>query len=115
MAVLLGTQPKQMQRFQDSTYMICQLCKACVHESAQHVLFYCSELEAVRRDAWDRVKSTMPKGMVNSLHNPNDTIKLMLSGLGGNYIREWYDIYKAFAQYVYSIYKTRPELYMPKN
>ena len=57
----------------------------------------------------------MPKAMVDSLHNPNDTIKLMLSGLGGNYIREWDDIYKAFTQYVYSIYKTRAELYMPKN
>ena len=32
-----------------------------------------------------------------------------------NYIREWDDIYKAFAQYIYSIYKTRAELYMPKN
>ena len=115
MAVLLGTQPRQMQIFPDSTYMTCQLCKACVHESAQHVSFYCSELEAVRRGAWDRVKSTKPKGMVDSLHNPNDIIKRMLSGLGGNYIREWDDIYKAFAQYIYSIYKTRAELYMPKN
>ena len=115
MAVLLGTQPRLMQIFPDSTYMICQLCKACVHESAQHVLFYCSELEAVRRDAWDRVKSTTPKAMVDSLHNHKDTIKLMLSGLGGNNIREWDDIYKAFAQYIYSIYKTRAELYMTKN
>ena len=57
----------------------------------------------------------MPKAMMDSLHNPNDTIKLMLSGLGGNYIRERDDIYKAFAQYVYSIYKTRAQLYMPKN
>ena len=30
-------------------------------------------------------------------------------------MREWDDIYKAFAQYVYSIYKTRAELYVPKN
>ena len=77
----------------NANIMICQLCKACVHESALQSLFYCSELEAVRRDGWDRVKSTMPKAMLDSLHNPNDTIKLMLSGLGGNYTREWDDIY----------------------
>ena len=57
----------------------------------------------------------MPKNMVDSLHNPNDTIKLMFLGFGGNYIREWDDIYKTFAQYVYSIYKTPAGLYMPKN
>ena len=57
----------------------------------------------------------MPKAMVDSLHNPKDTIKLMLSGFGGNYIRQWDDIYKAFAQYIYSVYKTRAELYMLKN
>ena len=83
LAVLLGTQPRQMQIFHDSIYIICQLCKPCVHESAQHVLFYFSELEAVRRDAWERVKFTMAKAMVDSLHNSNETIKLMLSGLGG--------------------------------
>ena len=107
MAVLRGTQPKQMQIFQDSTYMICQLCKACVHESAQHVLFYCSELEAVRRDAWDRVRSTA-------------------QSYGGPPVQpQWYyktnafwdrrKLYKRYAQYVYSIYKTRAESYSPKN
>ena len=54
----------------------------------------------------------MPKAIVDSPYNPNDTIKLILSGLGGNYIRESDDIYKAFAQYVYRIYKTPAELYM---
>ena len=52
----------------------------------------------------------MPQATVDSLHNPSDTIKIMLG--------EIKLIYKANAQCVYSINKTRAELYTiisPRN
>lgn len=109
-AVLLGSQPKGMQR--NIGQNICRLCG--IKESPQHILFHCSKLARVRSYAWDLVLSAMPMAMAKDLSslNPDNKTVFFLSGLNtASFIEEWADAYYQVANYVYCIYKERMLLY----
>ena len=110
-AVLLGVQPKFMQRNLENIEYQCGLCHCRCKENAMHVILQCSELEDIRSHAWDRLLSSMPPGMRQDIRNDEKTLELLLSGLGGNYIPEWDQTYANIAQFVYSMYEHRKHMY----
>ena len=105
-ALLLGSQPKGMQRNLGSN--ICKLCG--LFESCEHVLFECSRLNSVRLKVWSEVLNAMPLGMVNCLpNNTHEKTAFILSGMNSTYsfIQEWTSVYYHISKFVFTMYKER--------
>ena len=109
-AVLLGSQPKGLQR--NIGQNTCCLCG--IKESPQHILFQCQPLNTIRTRVWADVLSVMPLGMAADLSalDPDSKTAFVLSGMNTtSFIEEWEDIYYKMANFVYCIYRERMLLY----
>ena len=111
MAVMMGTQPQSFQCNFDCN--VCRLCCGNKRDNALHVLYECPQLLSTRGSAWLEVINSMPDTMAEHIRGRSDHEKFsfILSGLKGGYIREWQDIYKKIADFVYSMYCARFHLY----
>jgi len=117
MSLLLGVQPKGLQRNIGLIRSKCGLCTLCVYEDGAHVLFECNALEEVRLREWPRVLSIMPGGMASSIRadGSGNAYGLIVSCLVGNYISEWNEIYRAILDFIYHMYTERAKLYDSGN
>ena len=109
-AVLLGSQPKGMQR--NFKTKICQLCG--IIESPKHILFECESLSRVRTQLWNNILHVMPTGMVNDINalGADDKTSFFLSGMWSyDFIQEWADIYHQIAIFIDAMYQERRKIY----
>ena len=115
MALHLDAQPKGMQRNIDQSKFKCGLCTLRVNENFKHVLFECNELEETRQIKWRKVLISMPQGMKISMQSgdmPSELAPgLLVSCLGGAYIREWDGIYMTLLDFVCRMYTKRSDMY----
>ena len=111
MALLMGGQPKRMQRNLNSSK--CKLCFGLDRENANHVLFRCPALEATRNNTWSELIRCMPQAMVEQMESKLTMEKtaFMLSGLNGTYVPEWSEIYCNILNFVHKLYRQRAHLY----
>ena len=59
LSVFMGVQPLGMQRNLEAANKMCSLCKRCVTENANRVLFECTSLITCRTAEWSKVLSSM--------------------------------------------------------
>ena len=96
---------------------MCQNCNLYEAETVDHILYRCTHpnLMAVReshdRKLRDCMLSTMYEDMM--MMTGDQRVKLLLSGLGGGYIREWQNIYVRIAELVTTLYKATMNLKNP--
>ena len=111
LAVMMGTEPQCFQC--NLNCKVCRLCCGNRRDNALHVLYECPQLLSTRGSAWLDVINSMPDAMAEHTRGRTDHDKLIfiLSGLKGGYIREWQEIYKRIADFVYSMYCARFHLY----
>ena len=112
--ITLGAQPKGMQRNIDQSKFKCGLCTLRVNENFKHVLFECNELEETRQIEWRQVLISMPQGMRISMQSGDMSSELpglLVSSLGGAYIREWDGIYMTLLDFVCRMYTKRSNMY----
>ena len=112
-AVLMGVQPRTMQRNLDGKSRGCGLCMRRIEETCVHVLFECEALNRVRNDSWGKLLGVMPPAMAADIeHKSKSTAAgILLSGLGGKYLKEWDGIYKGILELVWKIYLERCRQY----
>ena len=107
MALHLGAQPKGMQRNIDQSKFKCGLCTLRVNENFKH--------KHVRQIEWRKVLISMPQGMRISMQSgdmPSELAPgLLVSCLGGAYIREWDGIYMTLLDFVCRMYTKRSNMY----
>ena len=111
-AVLLGGQPRGIQRNID--HKICKICYLRAAEDPAHILFKCPALAAKRETTWHRVLASMPLGMSRSLAEMplQSMTEFILTGMKSeSYIEEWDEIYLTIANFVFSMYNHRKDLY----
>ena len=93
----------------------CGLSTLRVNENFKHVLFECNELEETRQIKWRKVLISMPQGMRISMQSgdmPSELAPgLLVSCLGGAYIREWDGIYMTLLDFVCRMYTKRSNMY----
>ena len=112
LAVLMGGQPKRLQRNFDSNK--CQLCHdPRDHEDSPHILFVCPALHNSRVRCTSSLLTGMPIAMREQFEaaSARDKASLLLSGFGGTFIAEWVELFSAAASYVHNMYKERAALY----
>ena len=106
---------KGTQRNIDQSKFKCGLCTLRVNENFKHVLFECNELEETRQIEWRKVLINMPQGMRNSMRSgdmPSELAPgLLVSCLGGTYIRQWSGIYMTLLDFVCRMYTKRSDMY----
>ena len=93
----------------------CGLCTLKVNENFKHVSFECNELEETRQIEWRKVLISMPQGMRISMQSgdmPSELAPgLLVSCLGGAYIREWDGIYMTLLDFVCRMYTKRSNMF----
>ena len=111
MAVMMGTEPQCFQC--NFNCKVCRLCYGNKRDNALHLFYECPQLLSTRGSAWLEVINSMPDAMSEHIRGRtvHDKFFFILSGLKGGYIREWQDIYKRIADFVYSMYCARFHLY----
>ena len=106
---------KGTQRNIDQSKFKCGLCTLRVNENFKQVLFECNELEETRQIEWRKVLINMPQGMRNSMRSgdmPSELAPgLLVSCLGGTYIRQWSGIYMTLLDFVCRMYTKRSNMY----
>lgn len=112
-AIIMGAQPVKMGANWANIKYMCGLCRVCVRENAVHVLFECNELEPLRNHCWQQLMQAMPVAMAGDLSQRSNQGKLqiLLSGLGGDYVPEWDNIYTEIVKFVQSMYMHRKQMY----
>ena len=93
----------------------CQMCDTNTPETADHMLFVCPKLSDIRKTLWDRVQLSVPPAMQAEMGSmsPYQKLSFLLSGLRCPYVKEWDEIYKNVANFIYDLYIQR-KLYNPK-
>ena len=111
MSLLLGGQPKTMQRNFNSRN--CGLCVTWALENAQHVLFECTANEDTRGREWRKLLNALPPAMAAQYaqYSHEERLKCILAGPAGPVINEWKDVYGAMSEFVYKMYKSRAQQY----
>lgn len=106
-SVLMNGQPKGLQCNFGSS--LCKLCISRVRESPVHIILECDALQDVREPMSIAMCQYMPLAMRQCyIDMPKDEkIRFMLSGMS----REFFDIMKCVASFIYAVYKKRKELY----
>ena len=118
MSLLLGTQSKGTN---EKAYKkkSCELCDEHYVETASHVLFKYPCLHKKRAEIFPKLTENMPSAMAGVFntheHNAHNVTSLMLSGLRGRYVPEWFDIYAAIATYIGEMFSERNKLIDNKN
>ena len=89
------------------------MCTDYVRDTAQHVLFECSALIAIRDAYISKLKFTMPFAMKREFLNMNNREKMyfILSGLECDFCTEWICIYRAIAVFIHEMYRRRKRIY----
>ena len=86
---------------------MCTLCDAEVSETVDHFLIYCDRLEMLREPLM-RDLALLPNMRVYMLAlNSKEQTVFLLSGMGGQFILEWMDIYESIVRLVYGLYARR--------
>ena len=113
--ITFGGATENMQRNIDQSNCKCGLCTLRVNESFKHVLFDCNELEETRQIEWREVLISMPQGKRNSIRFediPSEFApSLLVSCLGGTYIKVWDGIYMTLLDFVCKMYTKRSNMY----
>jgi hypothetical protein len=111
MAVLMGSQPKGMQR--NFIRNRCGLCDSLLGENTAHILFECESLSRTRNQYWPTVVQCMPVNLaahVSTLSHQQKT-DLLISCYNGGFIFEWTSMYIATVKFIYALYKDRANKY----
>ena len=111
MAVLMGGQPRSMQRNFDKR--LCQTCGARMVDDALHVILDCTALSCVRQQNLLKLQEAMPNSMFTCYEAMvrEDKLLFLLSPLQCKYVSEWRPVYIEVASMVYALYDTRAKLY----
>ena len=91
---------------------MCQLCDSLMSENAHHLLFECSFFQVTRTKLWCYVKDEMPTAMKHDVEqiSAKRRTEYLLSGLHCDYVQEWSNIYRAIAEFCYTMYRTRRDI-----
>ena len=100
-----------MQRNLNRLEYQCGLCEMRKKENLIRVLFHCPKLDNMRTKVWGRLLSSMPPGMMQDMCMSERTLTILMSGLGGTYVREWDIVYANIALFVWRMYRHRKEMY----
>ena len=100
MAIIMGGQPKAMQRNFDKT--LCQICNSRMADNSCHVIFDCSALNSVRMKHLQIIYKNMPIPMISCFQAMSkfEQRHFLLSPLNSTYVAEWLHIYDAIAGFV---------------
>ena len=73
------------------------------------MLWQCKALDAQRAQSIKRLKEVMPPNMYKDLLKLplEERTYVLISGLGGSYIKEWQSIYISILDMVYKLYSYR--------
>ena len=89
---------------------LCTLCDAEVSETVDHFMFNCSRLETLRESLM-RDMQLLPNMRMHMLTlNSKEQTVFLLSGMGGQFILEWMDIYESIVRLVYGLYARRHDI-----
>ena len=88
---------------------LCQLCDRYQEETPTHFLFTCSGLKQERTILLEKVFSTMPHGMRDSviLMVEDELTSFLLGTIANAYVPEWFEIYVAIIHLVAGLYSAR--------
>ena len=113
-AIACGTQPKGMYCTTTNT---CVLCTRRAPDSPEHILFWCEVLSQIRDNHMQRIISEMPRALQLSFESmpPSEKVVFLISGFRCEYTREWSQIYKECANFVFSMYKERHNIFSNIN
>ena len=96
-----------------NTSVNCSSCSMMVESSPCHLLFECPQFNEIRMFESNLLVLACPEAFLmsfESLSNENKTV-LIMSGLGGNYVKEHEYIYTAILNYVHKLYQAK-QFYM---
>ena len=108
-ALLCGTQPKQLQRNLESHKSKCLLCNSICKDDLHHVIVDCPKMIQNIETFWRDIYDKMPLAMSRDIKNMNrqKSIDFLISGLGGKYVKEWDPIYANIVTHIWNIYEKR--------
>ena len=113
MAIVMGAQLRGIQH--NLEVSICGLCNLNVKETPHHILFKCEAEEylIVRTTLWNRVTEKMPYALKQSVYHMTveENSKLILTCLGGSFIKEWTELYTSISIFISKMYITRDIIY----
>ena len=93
----------------NKTGFICNLCNSGQAEDLAHLLFRCDHFKDLRQSLWCNVQSKAPLAMLNDMNTMSQSQRthFLMSGLGGDFIPEWDDLYEAILEFIVSLYNCR--------
>ena len=114
MALLLGSQPRGLQR--NFNHTVCKVCDEGICDSPEHILFVCPELSLPRKTLLKEVLEIMPNRMARDFKelSQKNSVDFILNAFNSNkYVKEWSDIMDKMSRFVYFMYKKRADILDP--